>query len=233
MRTVLRCRRNLFVLLVTLLLLQYIHSNDAISGTIQNESPCQTDTDSEGVYDQSNLYKIKALLQKMSNKINRIKNMTGEFVQHSNNEPPEAGSFRLERPNKLRFIYDNPQGKEIISDGRDLVIIDHTKQTRDLYPTSQTPVTFLLADETELVNNKTISQVEVSSSSITVTFEQSGLFSTNMLKATFDRATGILLQWESLDPKGFATTMVLKNVKTNQHIDNSVFVIDRLFELHN
>ena len=61
------------------------------------------------------------------------------------------GEFYLQKPGKVRFDYNPPSPIEMIADGSSVVVRDRKLATQDLYPLSQTPLRFLLADRIDLM----------------------------------------------------------------------------------
>ena len=59
----------------------------------------------------------------------------------------------MQKPGKVRFEYKPPSPIELIADGSSVVVRDRKLATQDLYPLSQTPLRFLLADHIDLLRD--------------------------------------------------------------------------------
>ena len=79
--------------------------------------------------------------------------MSGKFVQIGADGRRASGHFYMQKPGKVRFEYDPPSPIDIIADGSSVVVRDRRLATQDLYPLSQTPLRFLLADRIDLMRD--------------------------------------------------------------------------------
>ena len=82
--------------------------------------------------------------------------MSGNFVQIGADGRRASGNFYLQKPGKVRFEYDPPSPIDIIADGSSVVVRDRRLATQDLYPLSQTPLRFLLADRIDLLRDTNV-----------------------------------------------------------------------------
>ncbi len=76
--------------------------------------------------------------------------MVGDFVQVGPDGSKTQGQVYLQKPGRVRFEYADPTPIELIADGSSVVVRDRKLATQDLYPLSQTPLRFLLADKIDL-----------------------------------------------------------------------------------
>ena len=56
----------------------------------------------------------------------------------------------------MRFEYNPPSPIELVADGNSVVVRDRKLETQDLYPLSQTPLRFLLADRIDLLKETNV-----------------------------------------------------------------------------
>ena len=77
--------------------------------------------------------------------------MVGNFVQIGPDGGRTEGSFYIQKPGKVRFTDNPPSPIDIIADGSSVVVRDRKLATEDLYPLSQTPLRYLLADHIDLL----------------------------------------------------------------------------------
>ena len=79
-----------------------------------------------------------------------VQALTGKFIQIGPDGSRTQGDFYISKPGRVRFEYDDPSPIELIADGSSVVVRDRRLATQDVYPLSQTPLRFLLADRVDL-----------------------------------------------------------------------------------
>ncbi|WP_350335722.1 LolA family protein [Coralliovum pocilloporae] len=168
------------------------------------------------------------LLQKISGYFNSIRTMNGDFLQVGPSGNQTEGKFFMERPGKIRFHYLKPSTIDIIADGDSLVIKDRKLQTLDLYPLSQTPLKFLLADQVDLSRDKKVLQVLKDTDIIQIMMHEESLFGEGRITLLFDTAEFALRQWTITDAQGLNTSVALYNVETGRPQNPKLFEIDYL-----
>src|SRR6516165_2378934 len=90
--------------------------------------------------------KQRALLDRISNYLSSVQTMVGKFVQVGPDGGRTEGTFYMQKPGRVHFEYNPPSPIDIISDGSSVVVRDRKLATQDLYPLSQTPLRYLLAE---------------------------------------------------------------------------------------
>ncbi len=93
----------------------------------------------------------RALVNRVSAYLTSVQVLTGNFVQIGPDGRRTTGHLFIQKPGKVRFEYDPPSPIDIIADGPSVVVRDRQLATQDLYPLSQTPLRFLLADHIDLL----------------------------------------------------------------------------------
>jgi outer membrane lipoprotein-sorting protein len=101
----------------------------------------------------------RALVDKVSGYLSRVHVMTGSFAQIGADGRRASGTFYVQKPGKVRFEYDPPSPIDIIADGSSVVVRDRKLATQDLFPLSQTPLRFLLADKIDLMRDTHVTAV--------------------------------------------------------------------------
>ncbi len=171
--------------------------------------------------------KQRALLERISNYLSSVQAMTGKFVQVGPDGGRTEGTFYMQKPGRVRFQYNPPSPIDIISDGSSVVVRDRKLATQDLYPLSQTPLRYLLADRINLLRDTDVVSVSADDSFATVVIEQKQLFvGTNRLMIMFDAKDLTLKQWTVTDPQGFDTTVAVYNLDSTKKPDPNLFVIN-------
>ncbi len=159
---------------------------------------------------------------------NTIRTLTGSFVQFGPDGQQTEGDLYLSKPGKIHFIYAKPASLEIISNGTDVVVFDRKNQTQDLYPLSQTPLKFLLADQLDLTAEANVTKVSIEPDLITVVVEQQSLAGNGQLALVFGRKTFELKQWTVKDAQGLETSVALYGLAENVTVDDQQFKIEQL-----
>jgi outer membrane lipoprotein-sorting protein len=171
--------------------------------------------------------KQRALLDRISNYLSSVQTMVGKFVQVGPDGGRTEGMFYMQKPGRVRFQYNPPSPIDIISDGSSVVVRDRKLATQDLYPLSQTPLRYLLAERINLLRDTDVVSVSADDSFATVVIEQKQLLvGTDRLMIMFDAKDLTLKQWTVTDPQGFDTTVAVYNLDSTKKPDPNLFVIN-------
>jgi outer membrane lipoprotein-sorting protein len=127
----------------------------------------------------------------------------------------------------VRFEYEPPSPIDVIADGSSVVVRDRKLATQDLYPLSQTPLRYLLADQIDLVRDTNLVAVSRDNSLVGVTIEERQiLVGTHRLVLMFGAKDMQLRQWTVTDPQGYDTTVAVYNLDASKKVDPGLFKID-------
>lgn len=171
--------------------------------------------------------KQRALVNRVSAYLTSVQVLTGNFVQIGPDGRRTTGHLFIQKPGKVRFIYDPPSPIDIIADGTQVVVRDRQLATQDLYPLSQTPLRFLLADHIDLLQDTNVVGVTADDTFVTVSIEETQAFvGTNRLMMMFDAKDFRLKQWTVTDVQGFDTTIAVSNLDTTKRPDPNLFRFD-------
>jgi outer membrane lipoprotein-sorting protein len=171
--------------------------------------------------------KQRALVDKVSAYLTRVQVMSGDFAQVGPDGRRSQGQFYVQKPGKVRFDYDSPSRIDIIADGSSVVVRDRKLATQDVYPLSQTPLRFLLADRIDLLKDATVTAVSADETYVTVLVEEKhAVIGTSKLMMMFGAKDFQLKQWIVTDPQGYDTTVALSNLDTAKRPDPDMFKID-------
>ena len=169
----------------------------------------------------------RGIIDRVSNYLSSIQVLTGQFVQVGPDGRRSEGQLYIQKPGKLRFEYDPPSPVEIISDGGSVVVRDRKLATQDVYPLSQTPLRFLLADRLDLLKDTNLVAVYADDVFITaVVEEKNGMVGTSRLMIMFSAKDMQLKQWTVTDPQGYDTTVAVYNLDFTKRPDPNLFRID-------
>ena len=162
----------------------------------------------------------------MSLYLSTIQTLVGNFVQVGPDGRKTEGKFYIAKPGRVRFEYDPPSPIEVVADGSSVVVHDRRLDTKDLYPLSQTPLRFLLADRIDLWNDTKVVAVGADEKYVTVSIEERTLIiGTSKLMMMFNAKDFQLLQWTVTDPQGYETTVGVYNLDMKQKPDPNMFRI--------
>jgi outer membrane lipoprotein-sorting protein len=171
--------------------------------------------------------KQRALVDRVSAYLTSVRSLTGDFVQVGSDGRRTEGQFYLQKPGRIRFEYEPPSPIELIADGQSVVVRDRKLATRDLYPLSQTPLRFLLADHLDLFKDTNVVGVFSDETFVSVVIEERQVIAgTHRLMLMFSAKDLQLKQWTVTDPQGYDTTIAIYNLDTKKSIDPNLFRID-------
>ena len=127
---------------------------------------------------------------------------------------PKASSFCRSRA-RSASITTPPSPIELIADGSSVVVRDRKLATQDLYPLSQTPLRFLLADRIDLLRDTNLIGVYADDVFVTVVIEERQILGgTHKVMLMFGAQDYQLRQWTVTDPQGYDTTVAVYNLDT-------------------
>ena len=171
--------------------------------------------------------KQRVVLDKISSYLSSVQTMVGNFVQVGPDGKRTEGTFYIQKPGKVRFEYNPPTPIDIIADGSSVVVRDRKLATQDLYPLSQTPLRYLLADRIDLQRDTNVVSVSSDETFVTVVVEETVLVAgTSRLMIMFDAKDQQLKQWTVTDPQGYDTTVAVYNLDSGKKPDPTLFVIN-------
>ncbi len=169
----------------------------------------------------------RALADKVSSYLSNIRQLHGSFVQVAPDGGKSEGEFFLQKPGKVRFDYNPPSPIELIADGSSVVVRDRKLATQDLYPLSQTPLRFLLADRIDLLRDTNLIGVYADDVFVTVVIEERQILGgTHKVMLMFGAQDLQLRQWTVTDPQGYDTTVAVYNLDAKITPDPNMFRID-------
>jgi outer membrane lipoprotein-sorting protein len=169
----------------------------------------------------------RAIVERVNTYLSGVQTLTGNFIQVGPDGSRTQGEFYIFKPGRVRFEYDDPSPIELIADGSSVVVRDRRLATQDVYPLSQTPLRFLLADHVDLTKDTHLISVYADDVFVTVVVEEkNGIVGTSRLMIMFSAKDMQLKQWTVTDPQGYDTTVAVYNLDTSKRPDPSMFKID-------
>jgi len=169
----------------------------------------------------------RAILDRVSKYLSNMQTLVGNFVQIAPDGSRTEGTFYIQKPGKVRFEYNPPSPTEVIADGSSVAVRNRDLLTQDLWPLSQTPLRYLLADHINLLRDTDVVSVSSDDKFITVVIEEKQIMvGTSRLMVMFDAKTTELKQWTVTDPQGLDTTVSVFNLDSTKKPDPHLFVIN-------
>jgi outer membrane lipoprotein-sorting protein len=169
----------------------------------------------------------RAIVERVNSYLSGVQTLTGNFIQVGPDGSRTQGDFFISKPGRVRFEYDDPSPIELIADGSSVVVRDRRLATQDVYPLSQTPLRFLLADHVDLTKDTHLVSVFADDVFVTVVVEEkNGIVGTSRLMIMFSAKDMQLKQWTVTDPQGYDTTIAVYNLDTSKRPDPALFKID-------
>jgi outer membrane lipoprotein-sorting protein len=169
----------------------------------------------------------RGLVDRVSNYLSSLQSLTGDFVQIGPDGSRSAGKFYLRKPGRVRFEFEPPSPIEFIADGNSFIVRDRNLATQDLYPLSQTPLRYLLADQIDLARDTKVAAVSQDNNFITVTIEERQLLvQTSRLVLMFSAKDMQLREWTVTDPQGYETMVAVYNLDASHKPDPGLFKIN-------
>ncbi|HLY05735.1 MAG TPA: outer-membrane lipoprotein carrier protein LolA [Rhizomicrobium sp.] len=162
-------------------------------------------------------------LERVSQAMNAIRSMEGNFVQIGPEGQLDQGRFYIEKPGRMRFEYTNPNPTLIVSDGRWVAVENRKLNTVDRYALWTTPLSLILGDDINLRDNDGIVDVEHRGDQLLVSAREHKSHVNGDLLLVFSEPTLALKQWTVKDAQGLLTTVSVSNVKTGVTLDPSLF----------
>jgi|SRR5215469_11616437 len=162
-------------------------------------------------------------LARVSQAMNAIRSMAGNFVQIGPEGQIDQGRFFIEKPGRMRFEYADPNPTLIVSDGRWVAVENRKLNTVDRYALWTTPLSLILGDDINLRDNDDIVAVAHRGDELIVSAREHKSHVNGDLLLVFTEPTLALKQWTVKDAQGLLTTVAISNVRSGIAIDPSLF----------
>ena len=169
----------------------------------------------------------RAAIGRVNAYLNSMGFLSGDFVQVGPDGSRTNGNFYLQKPGKIRFEYNPPSPVELIANGSAVAVRDRKLATQDIYPLSQTPLRFLLAEKIDLLRDANVVNISQDELFISVLIEEkTAITGTHRLMIMFGVQDNQLKQWTITDPQGYDTTIAIYNLDASRRPDPRLFVIN-------
>ncbi|MBI1260286.1 MAG: outer membrane lipoprotein carrier protein LolA [Rhizobiales bacterium] len=163
-------------------------------------------------------------LQEVTDYLQGVKNMQGDFLQIGPDGSIAEGKFYLRRPGRLRFEYNPPSDLLVVADGI-WVGIKEGSGPPQRYPLGSTPLNLLLDETVDLTRDTRIISVDRQPGVLRVTLADKTNKAPGEITLVFDEPRLQLRQWVVTDAQGLQTTVALRNIQTGINAANELFVM--------
>ena len=160
--------------------------------------------------------------EKIINNFSKIKNIAFKFQQKIDDKI-ELGKCQIKYPKLIYCLYDNKDKKEMISNGKGLVIKNNRYNKTYIYPLKTTPLEYILNKEFILSRIKNLEPKinnNVIEFSITTKEKSISIF--------FDSKTYDLAGWRTIDIYQKEVIFQINNIEKNINIDENQFKLPPL-----
>ena len=172
----------------------------------------------------------RADLKRVSDYLNSLKSVEGNFTQVNNAGKTVQGQFHLKKPGRIRFDYEKPNPNVVVADGTTVAVENSALKTTDRYPITNSPLRLLLSDGMDLSTDPRVSAIKHEAGALTVTAREKSGAATGTITLTLADSGGNLelRQWDIVDAQGAHTTVVVNEMRQVADIPPDLFVIQDL-----
>jgi len=165
-------------------------------------------------------------LARISNYLNGITTMQGNFVQVGHDGELSEGEFYMRRPGRIRFEYRPPNPALVIADGVWVGVYDKRLNTLDRYPLNSTPLDLLLRERVDLRKEGAVRSIERGDGIMRVLAIDPDNADQGSITLVFADNPLELRQWIVVDAQGLTTTVALSEMRSNVKLDPNLFFIE-------
>ena len=163
-----------------------------------------------------------AAVQKAETYLRGLTTAKADFIQRSTLGGMLTGTFYLDRPGRLRFVY-NEVKDFIVADGYFIYFYDSELGEQTNAPIGQTLADFLLREDLKLSGDLKVTEVYDRGGFTHLTFVQSDDPGAGSVELVFSDIPYQLRKWIVTDAQGAITEIELKNMERDLELDNSLF----------
>ena len=160
--------------------------------------------------------------EKIIDNFNKINNISFKFQQRIDDKI-EVGKCYIKYPKLIYCLYDNKNKKEMVSNGKSLVIKNNRYNKIYIYPLKTTPLKYILDKEFILTKIKNLEPIINNN-----TIEFLVPTKKKLLSIFFNSKTYDLAGWKTIDIYQKEVIFQINNLKKNINIDEKKFKLPSL-----
>ena len=135
------------------------------------------------------------------------------------NDKSEDGKCIIEYPKKIFCVYNNANKKNLVSNGRSLVIKTNNKGSYYRYPLNKTPLEFLLDKEYLISKIEKLEPRDIDNKYLNFKIFENN----NEINIFFDKKDLNLIGWQTEDIYQNLSITFISSIKKNKEIDEKIF----------
>ena len=166
----------------------------------------------------------KSDLARIADYLNKLKNISADFLQIDDAGGMLRGKIAISRPGKMRVTYDPPDKDFIIADGDFVHIWDDQLQSQTNVEQGSSLAEFILRDPIKMSGDVTVTKFQRFPAKLEVTLVQTSDPGTGSLTLVFEDRPLELRQWKVTDAEGRTTGVSLENMSEDVTFPDSTFV---------
>ncbi|MAF97909.1 MAG: outer membrane lipocarrier LolA family protein [Micavibrio sp.] len=166
---------------------------------------------------KSDVAKVEDYLQKLST-------AQARFVQTTHDGTQLVGTFYLQRPGKLKFIYDEPIEDFVVADGTFIYFYDSELGEQTNAPIGQTLADFFLRRNIDLDDDVMVESIKRAGGYMQVRLVQRDDPQAGSLTLALKENPLELSKWRVIDGQGLITEVELFYLETGMEFDSDFFV---------
>jgi outer membrane lipoprotein-sorting protein len=194
-----------------------------LAALISSQAMAQAPAKRPAIANQSLSGQDRALVDQASAYLEGLGQAKGRFVQTDPRGSQTRGDLYMQRPGKMRFAYDPPQGLLVVSDGYNVSVADSRLKTFEKYPLGATPLALLLARHVSLDKGVVIDRVSRSVDGFSITAHDGRKQAEGRIRLVFSTAPLALKSWTVTDAQGQSTRIDISELKSVTGLSASLF----------
>ncbi len=157
-----------------------------------------------------------------------LRSAEGRFTQRNPNGSIQTGRFMLQKPGRIRFEYDRPEGAMVLSDGSFVGVFDpRSNRNPTRYPLSRTPLRLLLQEDLSLREPGMVLGATRDEGGTHVTVTDPRRPQEGRIRLSFSEDPVSLTGWVVTPANRQQTAVTINSMQTGVQLDRSLFNIER------
>ena len=156
-----------------------------------------------------------------------LRTAEGRFRQTNPNGSVQTGRFMLQKPGRIRFEYDRPEGAMVMADGTMVGVFDpKSNRNPTRYPLSRTPLHLLLRNELSLREPGLVLGAEKDAAGTHITVTNPRRPQEGRMRLTFSENPVQLREWVVIPANGQPTKVEILEMQTGMQHARTLFNIE-------
>jgi outer membrane lipoprotein-sorting protein len=162
-------------------------------------------------------------VKRVQDYLNSIHTLQSRFQQFAGDGGGAAGTIYLQRPGKMRIVYDDPTPILIVADGSDIYYWDKQLQQLQNAGVDDTPAWFLLRPEIKLTGDVTVTAFRRDPGVLRIAMSETKHPDRGNLTVVMSDRPLELRQWTVVDPQRKQVTVTLENPRYGVALEPTLF----------